>query len=384
MLRGLIGIGSLGLAAAAIGASTPAAADLPPTGGVKLVQIGSFVEPVDVASAPGLKHLIFVVERRGTVRVLRDGVELKRAFLDIRHRVASSYGENGLLSIAFMPHSSLVYAFYTNKAKHSEIDEFRLDKRKPTRIRPNSRREVLEITRTADTHNGGQLQFGPDNLLYISTGDAGAPADPYENAQDTSSLLGKLLRINSRKQGSQPYGIPDTNPYVGTDGRDEIYALGLRNPWRFSFDRETGAIAIGDVGESSWDEVDYEPQGQANGANFGWDDFEGDHPFESQVPPPNYQAPIYEYPHTGPAPCWSITGGYVVRDPDLTSLDGRYLYADFCTGELRSLIPEPGGAMDNAPLGTTVPHATSFGEGPDGQIYAASLDGPVYRLEPGP
>jgi glucose/arabinose dehydrogenase len=388
--RGLAGVlGLVSLTVAVVVGTRPAVAVVPGAE-VKLVEIGSFAEPVDVASAPGLKHLVFVVERRGTVRVLFDGVELKRPFLDIRHRVSSSYGEDGLLSIAFMPDSPLLYAFYTNKAGGSEIDEFKLKKRQPTQALSSSRREVLEFPRTYDTHNGGQLQFGPDNLLYISTGDAGRPGDPYENAQDPSNLLGKLLRIDPRRQVSRPsgtpgpYGIPETNPFVGEAGMDEIYALGLRNPWRFSFDRETGAIAIGDVGESAWEEVDWVPKGEANGANFGWDDFEGNHPFESQVPPSNYRAPIFEYPHAGSAPCWSITGGYVVRDPDLSSLEGRYLYGDYCSGELRSLIPDPGGAVDDAALGPTVPHLTSFGEGPDGQLFVASLDGPVYRIEPEP
>jgi glucose/arabinose dehydrogenase len=376
-----LALASIGLAAAAGGASTRAAADTP-AAGVQLVPVDVFNEPVYVASVPRLKHLLFVVERHGTVRVLRNGVTVEQPFLDISDRVDSSYFEDGLLSIAFRPHSSLMYAFYTNEAGNNEVDEFRFDKRVPTQVIPGSRRQVLEVPRPAQhAHNGGQLQFGPDKLLYISTGDGSFPSDPYENAQDTHSLLGKLLRIEPRGRGHQPYRIPKSNPYVGRDGRDEIYALGFRNPWRFSFDRETGAIAVGDVGEAAWEEVDYEPRGQARGANFGWDDFEGDQPFESQVPPPNFAPPIFEYPHSGV--CSSITGGYVVRDPHLANLDGRYLYGDFCTGELRSLIPGPNGATDDQALVQSYA-PSSFGEGPSGQIYVTSLAGAVYRLESSP
>jgi glucose/arabinose dehydrogenase len=373
-------IALIGLAAA--GAGGPARAAAATTGQFHVVPIGAFKEPVYATGAPGHKHLLFVVERRGTIQVLRHGTEVDRPFLDLRARVDSSFFEDGLLSVAFRPRSSLFYVFYTNNAGNSEIDEFKLDERDPTRTVPGSRRKVLEITRPKKhAHNGGQLQFGPDDLLYISTGDGSYPSDPFGNAQSKHSLLGKLLRIDPRQHGARPYRSPESNPYVGKSGRDKIYALGFRNPWRFSFDRKTGAIAIGDVGEGSWEEVDYEPRGKAKGKNFGWVNFEGDHPYESQTPPPNYAPPIFEYPHTNG--CGAITGGYVVRYPPLGSLEGRYLYSDFCTGEIRSLIPRADGAVDDQ-LVVQDYSLSSFGEGPGGRIYVVSLAGAVSRLEPGP
>jgi glucose/arabinose dehydrogenase len=218
-------------------------------------------------------------------------------------------------------------------------------------------------------HNGGQLQFGPDGKLYIGTGDGGSFGDPSENAQDGGSLLGKLLRID---------------PRASKGGRKAVFAKGLRNPWRFSFDRETGNLVIGDVGQDSREEIDYETLKSARGANFGWDAFEGFARFKSpdaSPPPKQHDRPIHDYPTAG-GNC-AITGGYVVRDPNLPSLFGRYLYADFCAGEIRSLIPEIGGARDDGPVGLgRLEQLSSFGEDAAGQVYAASLNGGVYRFVP--
>jgi glucose/arabinose dehydrogenase len=343
--------------------------------GVTLTQIGSFEEPV---YAVGYGDVIYVVERAGTVRSLVNGTETDHTLLDVSDRVKHHYYEDGLLSIACR--GRLCYVYYSNKDGLDELDEFVLKEDDPTRVEPGSRSQVLLIPRKKDEHNGGQLEFGPDGYLYISVGDGGAP----EEAQDPGSLRGKLLRIDPRPSGDQPYTVPKSNPYVGSDGRDEVYALGFRNPWRFSFDRSTDAITIGDVGDVAWEEIDYEPRGQIKGANFGWPLFEGDHPYRSEKapsPPPGYEPPIHEYPHAAHR-CTSLTGGYVVRDPRLDALAGRYVYGDYCSGELRSLVPEPGGARDDEPLGINVPNLTSLGEDSQGHVYVASLGGAVYRLDP--
>ena len=226
-------------------------------------------------------------------------------------------------------------------------------------------------------HNGGQLQFGPDGLLYIGTGDGGSANDPAGNAQDKGSLLGKLLRINPLRRGrGKPYGIPNSNPYADEDGRDEIYARGLRNPWRFSFDRRR--IAIGDVGQDRVEEVDYETLRGARGANFGWDAFEGNALIEPPAPS-GHERPIHTYSHAGGG-C-SITGGYVVRDPALGSLRGRYVYGDLCLGELRSFEPGLGGARDDGRLGLPrIDSLSSFGVDDRRRLYVASLGGGVWRF----
>ncbi len=222
--------------------------------------------------------------------------------------------------------------------------------------------------------------FGPDDLLYIGTGDGGVADDPQRNGQDLGSPLGKLLRIDPAPSSGEPYAIPPDNPFVGEPGaRPEVYAYGLRNPWRFSFDRDTGALAIGDVGQNSLEEVDYVPAGAGRGANFGWSAYEGSERFNDDQEAADHVEPVLAY---GRDEGCSITGGYVVRDPELASLQGRYLYGDFCAGELRSFVPAKGEARDDRPLGLEVPSLSSFGEDSQGRIYATSLDGSVFRLVP--
>jgi glucose/arabinose dehydrogenase len=234
---------------------------------------------------------------------------------------------------------------------------------------------------TFGNHNGGQLQFGPDGHLYIGTGDGGGGGDPDRNAQSLNSPLGKLLRIDPVPGNAGAYGIPAGNPFAGSiPGLDEIYALGLRNPWRFSFDRKTNRIAIGDVGHGSLEEVDYETPSSLAGANFGWDAFEGTERFDGGTPAPaDHQPPIFEYSNDS-GHC-AVIGGYIVRDRTLRSLRGRYLYADLCAGELRSLVPGLDGARKDRALGPSVPSPTSFGEGPKGRIFVVSGAGGVWKLK---
>jgi len=322
-----------------------------------------------------------VVERAGRIRILRNG-EDRGVFLDIRHLVRCCDGERGLFSIAFANWrtSRRFYVYFTDNQGDLRISEFRRKRTNPMRAAVRTRRDLLDIRHRAySNHNGGQLQWGPDDRLYIATGDGGGGGDPGENAQDKSSLLGKLLRINPLRNppGPRAYAVPRSNPYVGRRGRNEIFARGLRNPWRFSFDG--GRVLIGDVGELRFEEVDAERLSEAAGANFGWDNFEGYQPYEGGALA-RHDRPIHVYSHAN-GRC-SITGGYVVRDPDLPGLQGRYLYGDYCTGKIRSLIPRLSGAGDDSDTGLGTGFGlVSFGEDARNNVYVI-IDGTVYRIEP--
>jgi len=358
---------------------------------LSLSKVGDFNRPLYVDDAPGNGKLLFVVEAPGTIAVMRDGNEVAHKFLDIRNRVTWG-GEQGLLSLAFAPdyqQSGRFYVAYTNShctsggACNVEVDGFRRESGSATRARPASRSKVIEVTHhQAGNHNGGQLQFGPgDGHLYFSIGDGGTQGDPENDAQDKHSLLGKILRIDPRPGGG--YDVPATNPYVGSPGRDEIFARGLRNPWRFSFDSATADIWIGDVGWQTWEEIDHEAD--ATGANFGWHKFEGPDPcggcgFGGGTPePPGYRAPVHSYAHSGPGETGcAVVGGFVVHNASLPSIDGDYVYSDHCSGTLRRL--DPAAPATSSPLGLNVSEPSSFGEGAGGAIYVATTEGGVFEL----
>jgi hypothetical protein len=241
---------------------------------------------------------------------------------------------------------------------------------------------VLSIEHsTYSNHNGGLLLFGPDEMLYAGVGDGGGADDQDRRGQDLSTLLAKMLRIDPKPQGGKPYGIPEDNPFVGQPGaRPEIFEYGLRNPWRYSFDPKNDALLIGDVGQAEFEEVDYLTPDEQAGANLGWSAFEGNSRFNEDQQAPGAIPPIHTYDRDGGC---SITGGYVVRDPALKSLYGRYIYGDYCVGDLRSFIPSPTKAEDDKELGENVAGLSSFGEDSAGHIYVTSLEGPVYRIDPG-
>lgn len=356
-------------------------------GGLGLKQIGSFDHPVYVAGAPGFPRLLFVVEQPGRVSVLRSGHALSQPFLDISGQVGYDGAERGLLSIAFPPDyadSGSFYVYYNDAAGNVRIDEF--TRRAPTRAALGSQRQVIVIPHPDNAnHNGGQMQF-LDNLLYFGTGDGGSGGDPPNDAQNKEVLLGKLLRIDPRPTGGEPYSVPPSNPFVGGPGRDEIYSYGLRNPFRFSFDTVSASrprIAIGDVGQNRFEELDYTTVAAAGGANFGWDALEGFAPYEDEnsgtADPGGTTKPIFAYSHNRGGSC-SIIGGYVVADRRLRSLYKRYVYADFCEGRLRSLVPQPRRAGGDRKLGLAVSSPTSFGEDDAHHLYVSSLEGPVYRV----
>ncbi len=353
---------------------TASTADAKPK--VKLNRIGRFNKPVYVATAPGING-IFVVEQGGRIR-LQQGKK-RRTFLRIAGLVRSG-GEQGLLSVAFAPDyatSRLLYVYFNNNAGDLEIAELRAD---PNGLHAatSTLRPILVVPHPRHTnHNGGQLQFGPDGLLYAGTGDGGGSGDAPDNAQNPNSNLGKLLQIDPAPTSTAATDTP-AEPTI------RVYARGLRNPYRFSFDliSDPGQprIAIGDVGQDRFEEIDYLGFSAADGANFGWNDFEGFAPFAGAHPPtasPTVK-PIKAYRLKGRA-C-AVIGGYVVRDSRLRGLFRRYVYGDFCAGWVRSLIPTPGGARRDRGAGVRVPSLSSFGEGADGSLYATSLNGPVYRF----
>jgi glucose/arabinose dehydrogenase len=350
---------------------------------VRLTKLGDFDHPLYVTQAPGDRRDLFVVEETGRARVLTPQGTSSTPFLDL-HDEVSCCGEQGLLSIAFAPdygRSGLVYADYTNRAGDTRVVEYHRSSDDPLTVDPSSRRVVLRVVQPFPNHNGGLLMFGPDGLLYIGLGDGGSEGDPDRNGQSLATLLGKILRIDPRAHGGRPYSVPASNPFTNRAGaRPEIYSYGLRNPWRFSFDRLTGDLSIGDVGQDRFEEVDLVGRGQGRGANFGWSAFEGFARFNQDQSAPNAVPPVLVYSHDNGC---SVTGGYVVRDASLKSLYGRYLYGDYCAGQLRSFPAIPGKrATDDRPLGLEVPSLSSFGEDDAGHIYATSLDGPVYRLDP--
>jgi glucose/arabinose dehydrogenase len=354
-------------------------------GGVKLTKLGDFDEPLYLAQPDANTSDLFVVQRGGAIRVIHDGKPAQTPFLDLSGKVTTAGTEQGLLSMAFAPdyaRSGLFYVDYTDKAGDTRVVEYQRSKGDPLTADPSSAREVLGVNQPFENHNGGLLLFGPDRQLYIGLGDGGSAGDPQRNGQNLGTLLGKILRIDPRSQNGKPYSIPDGNPFAGRPGaRPEIFEYGLRNPWRFSFDPRTGAQLIGDVGQDNFEEVDYLPRGHQAGANLGWSAFEAYSRYNRDQAAPGEIPPILAYATHSDSNC-SITGGYVVRDPNLTSLYGRYLYADFCAGQLRSLIPSLPKAKDEKPLGIEVPSPSSFAEDSAGHIYVTSLSGPVYRLDP--
>ena len=349
--------------------------------------VGGLAQPTSITSAGDNSDRIFVTEKPGRIRIIRNNALQPTPFLDITARIGGSPGgEQGLLSVAFPPGygstKNHFYVYYTNPAGTLVIARYR-PTANPDAADPNSEEIILTVAHpTFSNHNGGQLQFGPDGYLYIGTGDGGSGGDPLKNGQNPAVLLGKLLRIDVESAvNPSNYSIPANNPYVGTPGyRGEIWALGLRNPWRFSFDRQTGDLYLGDVGQNLWEEVDFQPANSAGGENYGWNILEGLHCFNPPagcVAPPRYSPPVTEYPHS---PDCSITGGYVYRGPGDTAMQGIYFYGDICSGNIRGLQRFNGAWLSN--LLKTAPFGIStFGEDQAGNLYLTDYSGgSIYRI----
>ena len=376
-------------AAGLAAAGALAIAGVPSAGAATLERIGGFDVPVFVTSEPTDPDRLIVAEFGGRLVLSEHGVE--STFLDLGAAgLVLTEGERGLFSLAFPPdygRTGRVYVAYarTGTAAHPglagdlQVDEFRVA---AGAAEVATRRSVITVEHSlAPNHYGGQLQFGPDGYLYMSTGDGGSADDPGDNGQSLDSLLGKILRIDPRRSGSAPYTIPADNPYVGIPGADEIWSYGLRNPWRFSFDRLTGDLLIGDVGQDAWEEIDHARAPDAGrGVNFGWDCREGRHLHATEAPCPGpFIDPILEYPNPTPGSA-AVTGGVVVRDPSLGDLYGRYLYADFIAGDVRSLVPALSAVASARSEGLSVVGPVSFGEDACGRSYVVSIVGRVSRL----
>ncbi len=321
---------------------------------------------------------LYVAEKTGRVMAVRDGTVDPVPVLDLTREVSLG-GEQGLLGLVFSPGGREMYVNYTDTNGDTHVTGYAMRGR---RADPATRREVLVVDQPYSNHNGGNLVFGPDGYLYIGLGDGGSGGDPHGNGQSLSTLLGKMLRIDPRSSGERAYRVPLDNPFVDRPGaRPEIWAYGLRNPWRYSFDRLTGDLWIGDVGQSAWEEVDVQPAGSSGGENYGWNLMEGDHPYGGAEPPEHAVRPVHEYSHDGGG-C-TVTGGYVYRGESIPGLYGAYVFADFCLGQLEALRLQDGRVVDHRRLGPVVPNVSSFGEDARGELYAMSLGGGLYRLAPG-
>lgn len=336
----------------------------------------NYNSPVLVTNAGDGANRLFVVEQPGTIQIIGQTTP----FLDIRDRVGDQGNEQGLLGLAFSPayaQNGFFYVDYTDNNGNTVIARYQVSADDPNRAAPDSETILLQIRQPYPNHNGGYLAFGPDGYLYIATGDGGSGGDPEGNAQNSFTLLGKLLRIDVN---ADPYLSPTDNPFAQTgDGLKEIWAYGLRNPWRFAFDRLTGDLYIGDVGQNEWEEIDFVAAGTPGGLNFGWDVLEGTHPYEGGAPSGlAFTAPIWEYSHaTGTC---SVTGGVVYRGAALPAWNGVYLFGDFCSGQVWGLLRDANGVWQETLLFETGLNITSFGQDEAGEVYLVARQGEVYKL----
>ena len=350
-------------------------------------QIG-FTSPVHLTNAGDGSQRLFIVEQNGIIRIIKNNVVLSTPFLDIQDRVLfPGFSERGLLSVAFPPDytsKGYFYVYYTRLDGNNQTSRFHIKPGKPDEADPSSEQPIILFTHpNYSNHNGGQLAFGPDGYLYIGTGDGGGAGDPQGNAQNPSSPLGKLLRIDV-ESGLEPYSVPLTNPYTQTVGYlGEIWALGLRNPWRFSFDRLTDDLYIGDVGQNTEEEVDFQPASSLGGENYGWNVLEGNlcfNPSINCVPPARYAPPIAVYDHgVNDSNGCSITGGGVYRGAAYLRLQGIYFYGDYCTGKIWGLKYSNG--WQYQPLLDTSLWISTFGEDEAGNLYLADhSSGVIYQI----
>lgn len=361
-------------------ATSPAVTGFPDTGLYAWQPVaGGLRSPVGLAHAGDGSGRLFVLEQYGMIRIVQNGVVLPQPYLDIVSQVNNEGNEQGLLGLAFHPRyreNGYFYINYTDLNGDTVIARFQVSPDDPNRADPASETRLLHIPQPYANHNGGGMEFGPDGYLYLGLGDGGAAGDPLNNGQSLNSLLGKLLRIDV-DQG-ELYAVPADNPFANGGGLPEIWAYGLRNPWRFSFDRLTGDLYIGDVGQNQWEEIDYLPANAPGGANFGWNYFEGSHPYQGALPPTQVViAPVAEYSH---AEGCSVTGGVVYRGARLPDWQGVYLYGDYCTGRVWGLLRNAEGDWMHTVLFDNVGRITSFGEDEQGEIYLVDRMGLIYTL----
>jgi glucose/arabinose dehydrogenase len=341
----------------------------------KLTRLGNFAQPVQVAWRP-TDGLIYVVEQDGRIVMMTDG-QPGAVALDMTD-LTSAQGEQGLLGLAVTKDGTLAYVNYTNNDGDTRVDEYALAA--DGTFDPTTRREVLAIDQPYPNHNGGGVVFGPDDMLYIGTGDGGSAGDPERRALNLGELLGKMLRIDPHPSADGAYTVPPDNPFVGVTGaRPEIWSIGLRNPWRYSFDRSTGDLWIADVGQNQWEEVDvaWAADGAGKGMNFGWSAMEASHPYNGDQSADGATPPIHEYEHLG-QDC-SISGSALYRGSAIPALVGWYVFADYCSGQVRALQIVDRAVAKQVPLGKAA-NVTAVSAGPDGELFVASSDGPIYAI----
>ncbi len=347
-----------------------------------LTPVASSTDPIALAARPDTgsgSGDLYVATRPGKVWLLgADHDEPPELVLDISDRTNTGC-EEGLLGITFSPDGSKLYLNYTDRSGNSRIVEYPMSGQW---VETDRERLVLDVEQPACNHNGGHITFGPDGLLWAGFGDGGGADDRYGHGQNPDSLLGTLIRIDPEATGPSDYAIPADNPFVDGEGRPEIWAYGARNPWRFSFDRETDDLWVGDVGQNAWEEIHVLPasRGWEPGSNLGWPLFEGNERFSGTTTPDDLVFPIYAYGHSDGC---SVTGGYVYRGSAIPSLVGTYVFGDFCRGQVWGLITDDQGEAVRVDLGISVADGTlvSFGEDASGELYVLSFDGKVYRID---
>ena len=369
----------------ATAAATTTASPSSPAGGftTKLVASG-FKRPTFVTNAGDGSGRLFVVEKRGVISVIdKDGNKEADPFLDITSLVRSSGSEQGLLGLAFHPDfakNGRFFVDYTATNADNTVAEFQV-KTAGDSADPASLKVLLAVPDQYPNHNGGMLAFGPDGFLYIAMGDGGSGGDPDGNGENLGAYLGKILRVDVNT--GDPYGIPTTNPFLKIAGaRSEIWAYGLRNPWRFTFDRDTGDLWIGDVGQNKYEEIDFQAAADKGGVNYGWNTMEGLHCYkpETGCDQTGLVKPIFEYSHDDGC---SVTGGYVYRGKAVAALAGRYLFTDYCKAKLWATTRSASGEFTTVELGDLPGGVTSFGEDEAGELYIAlDVEGAIYKFVP--
>ncbi len=357
-----------------------------PAGAVRLRLVGTLDSPVAMAVRRA-DSALYVAEQTGRVVAIRSGAVDPTPVLDLTGQITSG-GERGLLGLAFSPDGLFLYVNYTDLEGNTNVVEFEMGQ--DGRAQVVSRREILFVAQPFPNHNGGNLVFGPDGDLYIGLGDGGSGGDPQGNGQNLGVLLGKMLRVEPRTAGGSlppgghAYAIPTDNPFIARRGaRPEIWAYGLRNPWRYEFDRSTGDLWIGDVGQGAYEEVDVQPAGDPGGENYGWNLTEGTHlTGAASAPPPNWTRPLFDFGHADGS-C-AVIGGFVYRGSAIPSLTGAYLYTDLCRGAILAVRRSGDRVTQRIDLGLNVDTPSSFGQDANGELYVLTLGGPVFRLVPAP
>lgn len=338
-----------------------------------------FQKPLGMTSYFNENLLIYILEQRGVIRVIENGVLLPEPFLDIQNKITTRGSEQGLLGIALDPNygeNGIFYLNYSDRTGGDTVIARYIANEDRKSADPDSEEFILTYDQPYSNHNGGNLVFGPDGYLYIGLGDGGSGGDPEMRAQDPETLLGKMLRI--AVQGQDVYAIPPDNMYQSGEGQMEIWAIGLRNPWRYSFDRLTGDLWIADVGQGNWEEINFTPANSPSGLNYGWYYREGSHPFKGEPPNPSELIdPVYEYDHS--MGC-SVTGGYVYRGTELPEWYGVYVFGDFCSGKTWGILPAENGSWSTTELFDTGLNISSFGEDVFGELYLISHNGSLYKL----